>query len=84
MQPDHSIFQQEDNKQNYPDFTSDNAFGHVIIRNVTVEGGDPEKNYIGNPNKPQGSSGGIVGGGTSDVRGFLILRCDTKTIDFET
>lgn len=67
--------------KNYPAFTSDNAFGHVIIRNVTVEGGDPEKNYIGNPNKPQGSSGGIVGGGTSDVRGFLILNCTVKNID---
>lgn len=59
----------------------DHAYGNLIIRNVTIEGGDAETNYIGNKNNPMGSSGGIVGGGTGGVQGCLILNCTVKDID---
>ena len=59
----------------------DNALGHLILRNVTIEGGDAEKNYIGNKNNPNGSSGGIMGGGTAKVYGCLIQNCTVKDID---
>ena len=61
--------------------TTDNAKGELIIRNVTIEGGNAETNYIGNKNAPSGSSGGIVGGGTAKLFGCLIQNCTVKNID---
>ena len=59
----------------------DHALGTLILRNVTIEGGNAETNYIGNKNDPSGSSGGIMGGGTSNVKGCLIQNCVVKNID---
>lgn len=59
----------------------DHALGTLILRNVTIEGGDKENNYIGNRNNPSGSSGGIMGGGTAAVKGCLIMNCTVKDID---
>lgn len=64
-----------------PSDNGDNAKGHLILRNVTIEGGDSEKNYIGNKDDPQGSSGGIIGGGSSKLAGCLIQNCIVKDID---
>lgn len=59
----------------------DHAFGTLVLRNVTIEGGNAETNYIGNKNDPSGSSGGIMGGGTMAVKGCLIQNCIVKDID---
>lgn len=64
-----------------PADNGDNARGHLILRNVTIEGGNAETNYIGNKNSPNGSSGGIVGGGSARVNGCLIQNCTVKDID---
>lgn len=59
----------------------DHALGTLVLRNVTIEGGNAETNYIGNKNDPSGSSGGIMGGGTAAVKGCLIQNCTVKDID---
>lgn len=59
----------------------DHALGTLILRNVTIEGGNAKTNYIGNKNDPSGSSGGIMGGGTNSVKGCLIQNCIVKDID---
>jgi hypothetical protein len=64
-----------------PSDNGDNARGHLILRNVTIEGGNAETNYIGNKDNPSGSSGGIIGGGSSKVNGCLIQNCVVKDID---
>ena len=69
------------NNNNLPSDNGDNAIGHLILRNVTIEGGNAETNYIGNKNDPSGSSGGIIGGGSSKVNGCLIQNCIVKDID---
>jgi hypothetical protein len=66
---------------NFPIDNGDNAKGHLILRNVTIEGGNAETNYIGNKDNPNGSSGGIMGGGSGRVRGCLIQNCTVKNID---
>lgn len=65
----------------FPIDNGDNAKGHLILRNVTIEGGNAETNYIGNKTNPSGSSGGIMGGGSGRVRGCLIQNCTVKNID---
>ncbi|WP_295090468.1 hypothetical protein [Ruminococcus sp.] len=69
------------NSNTLPSDNGDNARGHLILRNVTIEGGNAETNYIGNKNNPSGSSGGIIGGGSSKVNGCLIQNCTVKNID---
>lgn len=59
----------------------DNAYGTLVFRNITIEGGNPETNYIGNKNSPTGSAGGILGGGTAQCCGCLIMGCTVKNID---
>ena len=59
----------------------DHALGTLVLRNVTIEGGNAETNYIGNKSNPLGSSGGIMGGGTMQVKGCLIQNCIVKDID---
>ncbi len=59
----------------------DHALGTLILRNVTIEGGNAETNYIGNKDNPSGSSAGIMGGGTTNVKGCLIQNCVVKDID---
>lgn len=70
-----------ENNINLPADNGDNARGHLILRNVTIEGGNAETNYIGNKNNPSGSSGGILGGGSGKVNGCLIQNCVIKDID---
>lgn len=69
------------NNSTIPADNGDNARGHLILRNVTIEGGNAETNYIGNKNNPNGSSGGILGGGSARVNGCLIQNCTVKNID---
>ena len=69
------------NSSTIPADNGDNARGHLILRNVTIEGGNAETNYIGNKNNPNGSSGGILGGGSARVNGCLIQNCTVKNID---
>lgn len=76
-----SVWYANSNDNNLPSDNGDNARGHLVLRNVTIEGGNAEKNYIGNKNNPSGSSGGILGGGSSKVNGCLIQNCIVKNID---
>lgn len=75
------IYSSNTDNNKFPIDNGDNAKGHLILRNVTIEGGNAETNYIGNKSNPSGSSGGIMGGGSGRVRGCLIQNCTVRNID---
>lgn len=76
-----SVYSNLTSNYNLPADNGDNARGHLILRNVVIEGGNAETNYIGNKNNPSGSTGGIIGGGSAKVNGCLIENCIVKDID---